>query len=378
MARLPALTMALPEAIEEWLAARANQGRTERTLEQYRWATALLLDFLRSEGGPEPSIENLDKRTLRGFAVYLRGRTVNTTVAPQRRGKPLSPSSQASCMSAVRGFVTWLESEELLAGPNPFRSAKDLMPRVPRKEQVHVQQEELQRLLAAVERPQRPRYGVERGYDSAYARRARAMLLLMLDCGLRVSEVVNLDVGDYDRPTGAIRIRNSKAGHGRFVYPERECRAALEDWLRRPRRQFLFRRFSELMPQEADDAILDAPLSGSTTLPAERRRRAMRFSSDELEPAFFLDRLGQRITTSAIRQWLAELCTRAGLTHTFRPHDLRRAFATLAARRIQPHQLQRLMGHADYRTTMRYVLQDESALRDAARSASPLTSLRRR
>lgn len=352
----PAMTV--ENSIEEWLFYRRNQGRSDSTLEVYRWGGRLFLDFMRARvPDREPTLSDVDRSALLAFGGYLRQRTITTPLAPRRRGRPLSAGAQSNVMRSVANMVNWCEAQGELPGPNPFRAGQGLMPRVPRSPREIPHEEAIIALLAAA----------NKGVD-ALARRGRAMLWLMLDTGLRVSELHKLDADDYDRVAGRISVRDSKGGHSRFVYPGGECRNALDEYLRRPRRALLAYRF----PSERRAAMEDHRLA----VHGERPPRFNPISGAEREPALFVDRRGQRMTIGAIRQWLDELCRRAGVAK-FTPHQIRHLYATRAARTMQPMHLQRALGHSSIVTTMRYIQSDEEALRTSMRAASPLDAVLR-
>jgi len=147
-----------------------------------------------------------------------------------------------------------------------------------------------------------------------HAPRDRAMFLLMLRCGLRVSEVRSLSLDDlYLQPTpGKLpRLRlHGKGSHQRVVYLSAQPLAALKRWL-------------EERPPSTDQAV-------------------------------FLNRFGKRLTVTGIQDRLAHYCREAGLwltCHQFR-HTLGRH---LVEARTPITTIQRLFGHRQLRTTEIYL-----------------------
>lgn len=155
------------------------------------------------------------------------------------------------------------------------------------------------------------------------APRDRAMFMLMLRCGLRLSEVRNLDLSDlYLQPAPSVLPRiwlNGKGGKERVVYLSDQALIALKAWL-------------AVRPCVADQAV-------------------------------FLSRWNTRYSTTGIRRHLGRYCGRAGVwitCHQFR-HTLGRH---LAEQRIPPTSIQRLFGHSRLKTTEIYIHINDTVVMD--------------
>src|SRR5919204_1416479 len=145
---------------------------------------------------------------------------------------------------------------------------------------------------------------------SAPGLRDRAALELLYGAGLRVSELVGLNVGDV--ASDCVRV-NGKGGKERVVPLVRGARAALDAYLARR---------GELRPKE---------------------------------PALFVNQRGTRLTTRSVARHLAKYALIAGARRHVHPHAMRHSFAThLLDMGADLRGIQELLGHASLSTTQRY------------------------
>lgn len=159
--------------------------------------------------------------------------------------------------------------------------------------------------------------------SSSAGRRDAALIAVMYAAGLRRAEVVTLNVADFTPATGELLIRG-KGNKERMVYATNGAALALEDWL-------------------AARGVEEGPLFCST-----RRRLA-------------------RMTEQAVLVILMKRAKQAGVTAHFSPHDMRRSFITeLLEAGADVGTVQKLAGHANVATTLRYDRRDEKAKRAAA------------
>jgi len=153
--------------------------------------------------------------------------------------------------------------------------------------------------------------------------RDAALIALMIAGGPRRSEVVALQIEDYDRGEGQLIIRGGKGNKDRTIYVSGGAQAALEDWL-----------------------VLRGSIPGAI------------FTSTT--------HAGQAMTDQAVLVILRKRATEAGV-RPFSPHDLRRTMITrLLEAGADVVSVQRLAGHADPATTARYDRRGEAAKKDAA------------
>lgn len=162
---------------------------------------------------------------------------------------------------------------------------------------------------------------------TANGARDAALLAIGYGAGLRRAEIVALDVDDFDQESGRVRVRRGKGAKDRETYLATSGCAAVEAWL-------TFRG--------------DGP--GPLLLPVHRAGEIRR----------------ERLSTHAIYMALRRIAQRAGVA-AFSPHDLRRSFVSdLIDAGADIGAVQRLAGHANVTTTLRYDRRPEAAKMRAA------------
>jgi len=164
---------------------------------------------------------------------------------------------------------------------------------------------------------------------TAAGARDAAILGLLYACGLRRSEVVKLDVSDYDLATCVLTVRASKRGKTRVVPVENGARAALLDWL-------------HVRGEGGPGPLFVRILKNGEPRP------------------------GHRLTAQGVYDILARRAEEAGVD-SFTPHDLRRTFAgDLLDAGVDLATVQKMMGHSNPATTASYDRRGERAKRAAA------------
>jgi integrase/recombinase XerD len=156
----------------------------------------------------------------------------------------------------------------------------------------------------------------------------RAILAALYGSGLRVSEVTRLKMADLDSGRGVMQVRGGKGRKDRQVMLGDSLRDVLVAWWRRKR------------------------------------------PADWLFPG---GKVGRPLTTKAVFWICRKAAKLAGITKPVHPHSLRHAFAThLLEDGVSLAVIQELMGHADARTTIRYLQVSNTAIRA---TRSPLETL---
>lgn len=162
--------------------------------------------------------------------------------------------------------------------------------------------------------------------------RDRAILLTLLDTGLRKSEFVKLDLTDLNLRTGALQVRAGKGNKDRTVYTGARSRQAIIRYLR--------------TRGEIPD---HAPLWATNT--------------------------GKRLTDDGLRDILHRRALAAGIPEPS-PHDFRRAFAIQSLRNgMDLMTLMQLMGHTDPTILRRYLRLTEKDLARSHERASPADNM---
>jgi site-specific recombinase XerD len=162
---------------------------------------------------------------------------------------------------------------------------------------------------------------------SPAGRRDAAMLGILCGAGPRRSELVTLDLADYDPVSGALTVRQGKGNKDRRLFPAPGATQALREWL-----------------------AVRGELASPLFVPISKRGRL----------------LARRLTDKAVTWVLSVRATQAGVA-AFSPHDLRRTFiSTLLDAGADLATVADLAGHANIATTARYDRRGEAAQRKAA------------
>ena len=280
--------------------------KTERrlsphTVSAYQRDLNALLGFCARDG--IESLAQLDSHSVRRFAAES-----------HRRG--LGPRSIARRLSAVRTFLEFLvETRALRANAA-----------------VHVQAPKpARRLPATMDADQVASLLAIRG-DDPLTVRDRAILELFYSSGLRLAELVDLDLHDADLADCTVRV-TGKGSKSRIVPVGRFAVAAIRDWLR-------------VRPQ------LAVPSAG--------------------EQALFLGRRGERLSKRSVQARIHHWGRRQGARTRVHPHMLRHSFAThLLESSGDLRAVQELLGHASLSTTQIYTGVDTERLMAAYRQAHP-------
>lgn len=290
---------------------RFERGLADNTVEAYRRDLAVWARYCRSK---RLQITNISNRDVTDYLQRLRdGRGPAAS--------PYSPSSVARMLVALRGFFKFLVREgHLDADP----TAKVESPKKPRSLPKAILLEEVEELI---EMP---------GTD-VLGRRDRGILETLYGAGLRISELVGLDVDDVDLESGTILVRSGKGSKGRRVPVGRKARGALKAYLTVSR--------PELMTHA---------------------KRA------QTKGALFLNARGTRLTRQGCWKLLKGYATQAGLGSRVSPHTLRHSFAThMLDAGADIRVVQELLGHASLSTTQVYTLVSDRRLREVYYSAHP-------
>jgi integrase/recombinase XerD len=268
------------------------------------------LDNLRIEGGLAPNTLESYRRDLRQFFLYLARRHGHDPVDATRQEilgfltesvrRQRAPASTARCLASLRGFYRFLvRTGRLDANPLLNIEAPRAWVRLPRT----LTQHEVDQLLAGV-RGAKPE-----------DRRDAAMLELLYATGLRVSELVDLDVAQVDFAVGYVRAQG-KGAKQRVVPMGEPARRKLTTYLELARPILL------------------------------KQRHAT---------GLFVSRLGRKLTRQGFWKILRARAVRAGILRPISPHMLRHSFAThLLAHGADLRSVQLMLGHARISTTQIY------------------------
>ena len=251
-------------------------------------------------------------------------------------------SSVARKLSALRTFVKYLRREELNAhDPTAMAVAPKRDQTIP----THLSEPEMARLI------EMPSTGDPLG------RRDRAILELFYASGLRLSELVGIDLEDLNLSGRMVRVMG-KGGKERLLPFNQNTVTALRAWL-------------------ADRAAILAARQARArrrTVVAPRKTVAGARQKVPGDP-LFLNSRGGRLTGRSVdrmlRRYVAQCSTRMGIS----PHALRHSFAThLLQRGADLRAIQELLGHSRLSTTQRYTHVNAAQLIEVYRKSHPRAS----
>jgi integrase/recombinase XerC len=313
-----------------------NRHLSPHSVRAYTSDVEQYLTSVAATRGVKPSAlspAELDADSVRGFVVGL-------NKAAQAR------PSVARKLSGVRAFLRYLRREGLIEG-DPAAAA--VAPRLDRTIPRHLSETEMRRLLDTPD-PSTP-----------LGRRDRAMLELFYASGLRLSELVGLDLEDVHLSARMLRVLG-KGGKERLLPFNRAAETALKDWL--PDRE----RYRQLVRRAPP---LSSPGASRSRLGEARATGRGRQSRPDREPVFVNARGGRltgRSVHRLVRRYVVQCSQRDGIS----PHALRHSFAThLLQRGADLRAIQELLGHARLTTTERYTHVNSAQLVEVYRKAHP-------
>ena len=268
-------------------------------------------DYLRIEKRNSPHTVSAYRRDLSRFSAELAGQKVDSvTTADIRdflislREQGLSPASVARSLSSIKSFFKYLCQDkqfqnnpaEILETPKRWRKLPDVL-----------SSEDVDNLLKCPD------------LESVLGLRNKAMLEILYASGLRVSELINLQVSQLDMQVGYLRTLG-KGSKERIVPIGAMAKRAVENYILNSR-----------------PALVSSRKDGG--------------KSEQL----FVTRRGRGMTRQGFWKLLKGYVTQANIRASVSPHTLRHAFAThLLERGADLRSVQQMLGHSDISTTQIY------------------------
>lgn len=317
--------MKLQRAIEDFIVSRELDNCTPKTIMVYRQRLRYFSEWLLSVHDVV-DVEDIQLSHLRGWISHLQ-----KTSTP--RDKKRSDESIHSYGQSLLAFCHWLESEEMI--PKPI-TPRFKLPRVEQKFIPTFTFEEVDKLFAACEEgdPLKP------DLRKALTSRNRAILSVLIDTGLRCSELIGLRLGDIDRDLRVLLVHR-KGNKWQQVPMSREGFKALHEYLTKHR--------PYLLKQDGKAA------------------------SHKDDPVFLSDD-GKPLTAHGVSMLFRRLKKRTGIDgKRVSPHNCRRYMATTQlAHGRSPLDVQRQMGHTTLVMTNRYASLTVKHLQKSHEQHSPL------
>ena len=319
-----------PPVLREYLVYHETiKGHSRRTVDEYFLDLRNFFRYLKRTRGLVPRTAELDEIDIRDIDLDFVRRVTLTEVydylsflardkekftRAREEEYGLNAASRARKISAIRGFYKYLTVKAKLLDENPVQDldspkAKKSLPR-------YLTLEESQRLLNAA--------------DGQFRERDYCILCIFLNCGLRISEICGLNLGDLRNDSLRVLGKGNKE---RVVYLNDSTRAALDDYL-----------------------------SVRQTMAAVDKN------------ALFLSNRRTRVSREGVHAMVKKTLLKAGLdAEHFSAHKLRHTAATLMiANGVDVRTLQEVLGHESLNTTQIYTHVDNTELHLAA-DANPLS-----
>lgn len=308
--------------LRDYALCREAENLSPRSIEFTVTAVKRFHDFLIAFDMPaDPAA--VTPNTLRAYILYLRHQTAyagHPFVPCQNR--PLSDGSIHNYIRGLSPFFTWLTVENILPA-NPFDHVK--IPRAGAKTITPLSPADLQKLFAVIR------------LDTPVGGRDFLIILLFLDCGLRLSELIGLKLADVHLDDQYLKIRG-KGNKERSVPFGQEVKKYLQHYIRR------------LRPRPGTEGVADL---------------------------LFLNNKGDALTDTMVQNRLKRYGKLAGISGIrVSPHTFRHTAAISFLRNSgDVFSLQKMLGHNTLDMTRRYCAVANEDLRRAHRQASPVDNL---
>lgn len=282
---------------------RLERGLSANSIDGYLRDVLKLQRYLQT--APDvPSPDKIQKETVQQFVYEI--------------AKMVNPRSQARIISGLRSFFGWLIFEGYRED-NPM----DLLesPKLGRKLPDTLSQEEINKLVAAVDR------------STPEGERNYAMIETLYGCGLRVSELISLRISDLFFAEGFIRVVGKGDKH----------------------------RFVPILPYT--QKIVSTYMNEVRVhLPIQKGH----------EDIVFLNRRGRQLSRAMIFTVVKNLTVASGLKKNISPHTFRHSFAThLLEGNVDLRAIQQMLGHSSITTTEIYLHMDRQQLAEVIRTYHP-------
>jgi integrase/recombinase XerD len=279
-----------------------EKGLATNTLESYSRDLKQYYGFL--SGDSAASLANASQSTIVAYLMYLR-----------KQGK--ATATIARRLAALKAFYQFLVKENyVVQDPTDELSSPKLERKLPKVLTV----EEVERLLSQPD------------VTNPVGKRDKAMLELLYATGIRVSELVNLNVSDMDIREGFVRCMGK--GSKERVVPMGEIAVG----------------------------ALKAYLDNSR----------LKIIADPKEKAVFVNHHGKRLTRQGFWKIVKKYGAQAQIRKEITPHTLRHSFAThLLENGADIRSVQEMLGHADISTTQIYTHVTKDRLKDVYAKSHP-------
>lgn len=322
----------IPKILKDYLNYSANLNKSDNTIKEYRYDLMNFLKFmkLQSLNNKKLSLDDID--TIKDInSNFLNNVDINGLYEYMTYLKNScndSATTRARKVASIRGFFKYLHAKAHLIDNNP---AKELeTPKLGKRLPKFLTLEQSTSLLSGVKNGKL----VGRQHDNRI--RDFAIITLFLNCGLRLSELVSIDINHIKFDEALLTVVG-KGNKERTVYLNKAVLSAIREYL-------------EVRPVEGID---------------DKEKNALFLSERKT-------RISKRSVQNMIKTYLRDIC---GLTENYSTHKLRHTAATLMYQygNVDIRALQEILGHESIATTEIYTHVDNSQIREAVEN-NPLAS----
>ncbi len=311
----------VPQDVKNFLSYLINiKGKSEKTINEYYYDLRTFFRFMKCHRLMD-SFENFEEIDCSDISLdFIRDITLDDLyeyLMYANSSRDNNANSRARKVSSLKSFFNYLSNKAHLLDVNITKELDS--PKIPSKLPVFLSLDESRKLLENI--------------DGEFKIRDYCIITLFLNCGMRLSELVGINISDIHGDSLTVVGKGNKQ---RTVYLNNACKMAIRDYM-------------EARPK---DAVKD--------------RRAL-----------FLSKQKTRISNNMVYRMIKKNLERAGLDpNIYSPHKLRHTAATLMYKygNVDVRALQEILGHEHLSTTQIYTHIDEEQLSDAI-DKNPLSQI---
>lgn len=301
------------------------RGKSKNTIYNYKIDLILFFRFLKLYKGLANKNEDFDNIKINDidnkFIEVISLSDLYAFLSFTENYRNNSAYARARKVATLRSFFKYLTGKAKIIKENPTLELES--PKINKRNPVYLTLDESKKLLNSI--------------DGPFYERDYCIITLFLNCGMRLSELVSIDISKIKGDTLTIIGKGNKE---RTVYLNEMCIRAINAYL------------------------------------VERNKSAAKIHEEDSD-ALFISRKLTRINKRTIELMVKKYVTKAGLSYDkFTPHKLRHTAATLMYKygNVDIRSLQQILGHESVSTTQIYTHVDDEKLREAVKS-NPLNSL---
>lgn len=316
----------LPKILVDYLNYNANLNKSKNTINEYRYDLTNFLKYLKYLKNPKNDIASIDitdidanflngvdLNDIYSYMSYLRDRCHNNSTTRARK------------VASIKGFFKYLYLKAKVINDNPSKELET--PKIGKRLPKYLSITESHNLLDTVKSGLKRNVTNDKNltvHKKNLAIRDYAMVTLFLNCGLRLSELVNIDFNHIKFDENILTVIG-KGNKQRTIYLNKACVSAIQEYLK----------------------IRPSPIPGPD------------------EKALFLSDRRKRISTRMVQTTVTEYLKSAGL-YGYSTHKLRHTAATLMYQNgVDVRALQEILGHENIGTTEIYTHVDNYQIRQA-------------